>query len=121
MPVNMMPEAARERTVSVRARAPHSLRLQEYPRPKASFTERDSMVIFVPEIRTYVNKNVTRVLSPGARGVQRRQRQSVQTETRRPCLSLKWPTMMTMKSTKVQMPKPPRVNIWMMPVMILPT
>ena len=43
VPVNMMPEAARERTVSVRPRAPHSLHLQEYPRPKASFTERDSM------------------------------------------------------------------------------
>ena len=42
VPVSMMPEAARERSVSFRARAPHSLHLQEYPRPKASFTERDS-------------------------------------------------------------------------------
>ena len=32
----MMPEAARERTVSFRPRAPHSLHLGEYPRPKAS-------------------------------------------------------------------------------------
>ena len=38
----MMPKAARERSVSFRPRAPHSLHLQEYPRPKASFTERDS-------------------------------------------------------------------------------
>jgi hypothetical protein len=38
----MMPEAARERTVSFRARAPHSLRVREYPRPKASLDERDS-------------------------------------------------------------------------------
>ena len=42
VPVSMMPEAARVRSVSFRARAPHSLRLREYPRPKASFTERDS-------------------------------------------------------------------------------
>ena len=41
MPVSMMPEAARERTVSFRARAPHSLRIREYPRPKASLDERD--------------------------------------------------------------------------------
>ena len=40
-----MPEAARERTVSFRARAPHSLRIREYPRPKASFTERDSRFV----------------------------------------------------------------------------
>ncbi len=42
VPVSMMPEAARVRSVSFRARAPHSLRIREYPRPKASFTERDS-------------------------------------------------------------------------------
>ena len=41
VPVSMMPEAARVRSVSFRARAPHSLRIREYPRPKASFTERD--------------------------------------------------------------------------------
>ncbi len=45
VPVSMMPEAARERSVSFRPRAPHSLRLQEYPRPKASFTERDSRTV----------------------------------------------------------------------------
>ena len=45
VPVSMMPEAARERIVSFRPRAPHSLHLQEYPRPKASFTERDSFPI----------------------------------------------------------------------------
>ena len=33
-------QAARERAVSSRPRAPHSLRFREYPRPKASFTER---------------------------------------------------------------------------------
>ncbi len=43
VPASMMPEAARERTVSFRARAPHSLRFRECPRPKASFTERDSI------------------------------------------------------------------------------
>jgi hypothetical protein len=42
VPVSMMPEAARVRSVSLRPRAPHSPHLQEYPRPKASFTERDS-------------------------------------------------------------------------------
>jgi hypothetical protein len=42
VPKSMMPEAARERTVSFRARAPHSLRFREYPRPKASLDERDS-------------------------------------------------------------------------------
>ena len=56
MPVSMMPEAARERTVSFRARAPHSLRFREYPRPKASFTERDSRL--VTEIETHVKGNV---------------------------------------------------------------
>ncbi len=43
VPANMMPEAARRRSVSFRARAPHPLDPQEYPRPKASFTERDSL------------------------------------------------------------------------------
>ena len=52
MPVSMMPEAARERTVSFRARAPHSLRIREYPRPKASLDERDSR--FVSELVTDV-------------------------------------------------------------------
>jgi hypothetical protein len=42
VPVSMMPEAARERSVSFRPRAPHSLRIREYPRPKASVDERDS-------------------------------------------------------------------------------
>ena len=50
----MMPEAARERSVSFRARAPHSLHLPEYPRPKASFTERDSNAGLVTENRTHV-------------------------------------------------------------------
>ncbi len=45
VPVSMMPEAARVRSVSFRARAPHSLRIREYPRPKASFTERDSLLV----------------------------------------------------------------------------
>jgi hypothetical protein len=45
VPASMMPEAARERSVSFRPRAPHSLHLREYPRPKASFTERDSFVV----------------------------------------------------------------------------
>ena len=36
VPVSVMP-AARMRSVSFRPRAPHSLHLQEYPRPKASF------------------------------------------------------------------------------------
>ncbi len=40
VPVSMMPEAARVRSVSFRARAPHSLRFREYPRPKASFISR---------------------------------------------------------------------------------
>ncbi len=48
VPANMMPEAARKRSVSFRARAPHSLHLQEYPRPKASFTERDSLGDYLP-------------------------------------------------------------------------
>ena len=58
VPVSMMPEAARVRSVSVRARAPHSLRIREYPRPKASFTERDSFSS-VPDPRTNVNENAT--------------------------------------------------------------
>ena len=45
VPVSMMPEAARERTVSFRPRAPHSLRVREYPRPKASVDERDSRLV----------------------------------------------------------------------------
>ena len=53
VPVSMMPEAARERSVSFRARAPHSLRIREYPRPKASVDERDSME-FVAEMGTDV-------------------------------------------------------------------
>ena len=59
VPVSMMPEAARVRSVSFRARAPHSLRIREYPRPKASFTERDSLN-HVPEMGTKVNGIVTR-------------------------------------------------------------
>jgi hypothetical protein len=57
VPAGRFPEAARERSVSLRPRAPHSLRFREYPRPKASFTERDSMA-FVTEMGTTV-KNVT--------------------------------------------------------------
>ena len=34
VPASVMPEAARERNVSFRARAPHSLRFQEYPRER---------------------------------------------------------------------------------------
>src|SRR5208283_5345301 len=52
VPESMMPEAARERTVSFRARAPHSLRFREYPRPKASLDERDSRL--VTEVETNV-------------------------------------------------------------------
>ena len=59
VPVSMMPKAARVRSVSFRARAPHSLHLQEYPRPKASFTERDSKAGTVTEIRTKVNEEGT--------------------------------------------------------------
>ncbi len=53
----MMPEAARERTVSFRARAPHSLRIREYPRPKASVDERDSLLI--SELVTIVKSNIS--------------------------------------------------------------
>src|SRR5208283_1563599 len=55
VPESMMPEAARERTVSFRARAPLSLRFREYPRPKASLDERDSRNV------TEVGTNVKRV------------------------------------------------------------
>ena len=47
--------------------------------------------------------------------------QSVHTRTGRPCLSLNTPTMMRMKSTSDQIPNPPSVTIWSMPVPILPT
>jgi hypothetical protein len=57
-----MPEAARVRTVSVRARAPHSLRFREYPRPKASVDERDSLL--VTELVTYVKRNVALSVTP---------------------------------------------------------
>ena len=40
-----MPKAARERSVSFRARAPHSLRFREYPRPKASLDEQDLSLV----------------------------------------------------------------------------
>jgi hypothetical protein len=61
VPESMMPKAARERTVSFRARAPHSLRFREYPRPKASLDEQASPLVtergidvkhFVAEMRT---------------------------------------------------------------------
>ena len=55
----MMPKAARVRSVSFRPRATHSLRIREYPRPKASLTERDSYCI-VAEIGTCVNGKETR-------------------------------------------------------------
>jgi len=42
MPACMMPEAARVRRVSVRPRAPHSLRTIESTLAMASLTERDS-------------------------------------------------------------------------------
>jgi hypothetical protein len=45
VPAGRFPKAARERSVWLRPRAPHSLRFREYPRPKASFTERDSPAI----------------------------------------------------------------------------
>ncbi len=51
-----MPKAARERTVSFRARAPHSLRFREYPRPKASLDEQD--LGFITETGTDVKKFV---------------------------------------------------------------
>ena len=56
VPVSMMPEAARVRSVSFRARAPHSLRFREYPRPKASFTEREFEGCLVTEIGTRVKE-----------------------------------------------------------------
>jgi hypothetical protein len=57
----MMPEAARERTVSFRARAPHSLRIREYPRPKASLDERDSRLVseLVTDVKGTVTAEVT--------------------------------------------------------------
>ncbi len=61
MPVSMMPEADRERTVSFRPRAPHSLRFREYPRPKASLDERDSRL--VTEIGTFVKSNVAAIVT----------------------------------------------------------
>ena len=69
MPVNMMPEAARERTVSFRPRAPHSLRFREYPRPKASFTERDSTAAFVTGMGTNVKVSVAAAVTQGAFGM----------------------------------------------------
>ena len=48
VPESMMPKAARERSVSFRARAPHSLRFREYPRPKASLDERDWRFVTEP-------------------------------------------------------------------------
>src|SRR5208282_215511 len=65
VPVSMMPEAARERTVSFRARAPHSLRFREYPRPKASFTERDSVVVsdFVTNVKSDVTVAMTSAIA----------------------------------------------------------
>jgi hypothetical protein len=53
-----MPEAARERSVSFRPRAPHSLRAIESTLAMASLTERDSEKI-VTEMVTNVNENVT--------------------------------------------------------------
>ncbi len=62
----MMPEAARERSVSFRPRAPHSLRTIESTLATASLTERDSE-INVSEIVTNVNGKVTRLLARHAR------------------------------------------------------
>jgi hypothetical protein len=59
-----MPEAARERTVSFRARAPHSLRFREYPRPKASLDERDSLYVsdIVTDVKGFIAASVTPLL-----------------------------------------------------------
>jgi hypothetical protein len=56
-----MPKAARERTVSFRARAPHSLRFREYPRPKASLDEQASPL--VTERGTDVKENVSAIVT----------------------------------------------------------
>jgi hypothetical protein len=56
-----MPKAARERTVSFRARAPHSLRFREYPRPKASLDEQDLPMVTErgTDVKGYVAAMVT--------------------------------------------------------------
>jgi hypothetical protein len=58
VPVYMMPEAARARSVSFRPRAPHSLRAIESTLAMASLTERDSQR-YVTEVVTNVNEKVT--------------------------------------------------------------
>src|ERR1700733_11872528 len=63
MPVCMMPEAARERRVSFRPRAPHSLRPIESTLAMASLTEGDWGD--VTETVINVNRNVTRFVMPG--------------------------------------------------------
>ena len=49
--------AARARSVSFRPRAPHSLRLQEVPSPKASFKERDQPPLLPPRWRSQRHLN----------------------------------------------------------------
>jgi len=70
MPAGMMPKAARERTVSFRARAPHSLRIREYPRPKASLDERDLSLVtkVVTDVKKNVALSVTTRFPPRKRG-----------------------------------------------------
>ena len=57
MPAGRVPEAARVRSVSFRARAPHSLRLLEYLRDRRPGSSR--FVDPIPEIETNVNGRVT--------------------------------------------------------------
>ena len=63
VPVSMMPEAARDRSVSLRAQAPHSLRIREYPRPKASFTEQELFTEYHKQRRIVKEKATTRVVA----------------------------------------------------------
>jgi hypothetical protein len=58
LPAGRFPEAARERSVSFRPRAPHSLRRRGVPSLSAPFRERDSVTILT-ETGTQVNGNVT--------------------------------------------------------------
>ena len=52
--------AARARTVSFRPRAPHSLRFQGVPSPKASFKERDWLRLLPPQRRSQSALNFRR-------------------------------------------------------------
>jgi hypothetical protein len=69
MPVCMIPEAARERSVSFRPRAPHSLRTIESTLAMASL--QSEIGENVTEMVTNVNENVTRAFQPGMPGLPR--------------------------------------------------